>query len=220
MKKWFLLFYLLHMPLMASSSALPSKKNKAKYTSTIDSPKLKCCPSQGPPGTPGTPGATGPAGPAGPAGPTGPAGPAGPPGSAFTPEYAYAYSNTPQLTIGTLQTINLQFLDTEQSGGFSLSGGGILVPSPGVYQINFEIFPSAAAAMGLGINGGPILSSTVFANLSVNEPLWGHAILRLSAGDILRIQNAETSGTYNTVVPTGSVASPISASLTLIKISD
>lgn len=199
---------------------------------------FSCCPIQGPPGPQGATGADGPVGPTGPTGatgatgdlgPTGPTGATGATGATGTQgipgvtDYVYAYSQTAQAAVAALGTINLAILEPEQSGGFTLSGGGIAVPSSGAYLLYYSILSSTTrASVGVTINGGSVITNSVYSNNAVaNARIPGQIIASLTAGDIVRLVNAQTTATLTTVVPAAANAAiPITAELTLLKLAD
>lgn len=204
----------------------------------IPTTSFGCCPVQGPPGPQGPSGPTGadgPTGPTGPAGatgatgdtgPTGPTGATGATGAQGIPgvtDYVYAYAQTAQAAVAALGTINLTILEPQQSGGFTLSGGGVQVPTSGVYLLYYSILSSTTtASVGVTINGGSVITNSVYSNNALaNARIPGQIITALSAGDIVRLVNALTAATLTTVVPAAANAAiPVTVELTLLKLAD
>lgn len=176
-----------------------------------------CCPIQGPPGLPG------PAGPTGPTGPIGPTGPEGPIGPTPILDYAYYYTITSQAAIPAGGTVNMTTLHPEQSGGFVAPvAGQVLIPVSGVYLISFQGTVTANnVGMGISVNGGLVIAGSVTGSFGTNQRLLGSIILRLDAGDLVRLTNAMVATAISTPVSGGIYQSaPIVCSLTFLRLAD
>lgn len=211
MKKFFSFLVIAGMNIYASINASDILNDQANEFLV----SKNCC-NQGPPGPIGPTGATGATGPIGPTGATGATGPAA------VLDYAYFFTVTAQAAIPGGGTVDMTVIDPDQSGGFSLVGGGAQVPTAGVYLITYQGAVSATSVgLGISINGGLALPGSVTGSFAANSFVDGTILERLSAGDIVTVVNAMTATAVTTVVSAGTYQSaPIVASLNLLRVAD
>ncbi|MEK7014207.1 hypothetical protein MHB70_30865 [Bacillus sp. FSL M7-1020] len=122
----------------------------------------------------------------------------------------------------------------ENTADLTLSFGGILINTAGVYLITLMAVPDVNTvvgpqnqAVGLSIDGGPILVESIIVSspLSmlpaptdlVKQPMSNTTLVRLNVGNVLTMVNFFANSNYQGLLsPTLSPA----ASITLVKISD
>ena len=153
----------------------------------------------GPQGFSGLFGATGPDGGGGVTGTSGVTGPAGLTG--LYRGYASFYTTTSQNNISSGVVVALTTLMT-QSGGFSLSGGGVLIPADGFYQIRYTVSCADVASVVLiGTESGVINSSST-GTIRDDGNIFGGTIAFLQSGETVALRNNLT-GPFSTLTPPG-----------------
>jgi hypothetical protein len=167
----------------------------------------------GPTGATGPAGATGATGPSGIGGVTGPTGPTGPAGAVLG--FAFLINQATQGgPIASGAVVNLTTIG-DQSGGFSISGGGVVVPASGTYLIYYQIIADSGSASAVlsGSTSGAF-PSTAFGNDLGNTLFGGSVIIDLVGGETLTIRNNGT-GTFSTIMNSSTIlsASPVEMSL-------
>jgi hypothetical protein len=151
-------------------------------------------------------GATGPTGLTGTTGATGQTGATGATGqtSAFG-----SFANPAIQLVNPGDTIDLTSMLTG-SGGFALSGTGILIPVTGDYLVQYEILTSSntASAVLVGSLSG-VFQSSVYGLIGADTNITGMALLPLIGGETLSIVNNLAVGVFSTS-PATSVDVPTS----------
>jgi hypothetical protein len=117
-----------------------------------------------------------------------------PPAGVFSPAVCNYWASAAQTIVPSPVTrIPLTTAIFPQVGGFSLSGGGILIPTAGVYDAKFLIGVSSAPFMqtflcdhaDANLLTGPAFKPTVTAYGTV---LVGTGLVKVAAGEILRLE--------------------------------
>ncbi|MHB1844180.1 MAG: collagen-like protein [Deltaproteobacteria bacterium] len=174
----------------------------------------------GPQGPTGAPGATGSAGPVGPTGAGGPAGPTGPVGAtgpaAAALAFGYFYALMPPDNAATVASgAAVEFPRTGATNGISLaaSGGGVTLPTIGVYEVSFQVSVSESGQLVLGLDGVE-QANTVAGRATGTSQIANDVLVTTSvANTLLTVRNPAGSSTALTVTPLAGGTSPVSASL-------
>ncbi len=172
-------------------------------------------------GTNGINGLNGPVGPTGPTGAigaTGATGPTGTSGGAVISGYGLFQNKSIQTDIASGDLINLTYTGP-QLGGFVLSGGAIVIPATGVYEITYRVLADALAATILNASDSGLLVDSAFQNAAPFTPSGGSVIVSLQEGELLGIfSNNPTGGnTFNTVQTPG-FSPNVPVDLTIIRL--
>ena len=193
----------------------------------------------GPTGPQGGFGPSGPVGPLGPTGPTGTAGPAGPDGilgaigatgatgvtgatgptgatGANLPYAYFAFRGLQTVFSGT--PVLLGAMETED-GGFSLAGAGVLIPSSGVYFIEYQIATNNVNT-SIYLNGsisGDILGS-VYGIDGGNFIVTGAFITPLVGGEVVTLINNNTATSFQTIESIVALNETVTVSFNIMKL--
>ena len=148
-------------------------------------------------------------------GATGAKGVTGATGGGNSSSYAYAYYDDVQIGIKPGSEIPLMVLNSNQSGNYSLYGGGLIVPDSGVFLITFRVLTPDSASVEVSLNGSTIPQSN-FGNNITGGVISGSLIANLTAGDLVTLTNGGTT-IFSTIKSTHATEN-IVVSLILTKI--
>lgn len=173
----------------------------------------------GPAGAVGPPGDIGPQGPAGAEGPQGPAGQdgttAGPAGSVYLQAYntsAESITRTGAGDIVTFDNVSTSLGDIN----FTPGGGSFEVVTGGTYKVTFSVLANEANQLDIRVNNAQPTGGALVFGAAADQPNSGTAILELSGGDTVTLQNLTSTGATMTLRTTvGGTAASINASLVI-----
>ena len=158
-------------------------------------------------------GATGATGPAGATGATGPAGATGTTGTTVL-DFVYVYNLTALSTIAIEADVPF---DTNGpiTSGFTHAPGdtGINVINSGTYKVHFVVAGVEPNQFAIFVNGAPSAYVSVYGSGAGTQPNVGHAILVLSAGDVVTLRNHSSAAAVTLQTLAGGTQTNVNASV-------
>lgn len=139
----------------------------------------------------------------------------------------YFFGDYKQRGITSGNIINLNVLDTTQSGGYTLSNGGVIIPVSGVYLFQYRVNTTATNGdnvVALFTASTGIIPNSVYGETTIAATqIVGYGLAFINAGETVTLRNATTAvGGVNlsTTQPTPSLSQALPVSLIIQKISD
>lgn len=167
---------------------------------------------QGPPGA---------AGPEGAPGPKGLPGPEGPPGPGVTTDYAYIFSQTPQV-VDQNQNVHFDSNGSVLGGIGKLIGtGDIIISTNGDYLVHFSVSGADVNQFALFLND-TLVPGTIYGSGNTNQQNTGQAIITVSGTDasVLNLRSHISSTTVALQSAQGGTEANVTASVFIQRLNE